>query len=100
MKKLRINPMVVEDLTGIRDYFGKDNPDAAVDIISGIYKQFEILRHFPEIGSDLNKRVTFETDLKYAVHEAYVIVYCVSECHVEIYRVLNQFQDFLSALFF
>ncbi len=40
---------------------------------------------FPEIGSDLSKRVSFRTD--------YVIIYKVNSEYVEIYRVMNRYQD-------
>ena len=48
---------------------------------------------FPEIGSDLSKRVSFRTDYKYAVWTYYVIIYKVNSEYVEIYRVMNRYQD-------
>ena len=48
---------------------------------------------FPEMGSDLSKRVSFWTDYKYAIWEDYVIIYKVGNEYVEIYRVVNRYQD-------
>ncbi len=63
MLKLRINPLVVNDLKEIRDYIAED------------------------------KRVSFQTDYKYAIWKDYVILYKVEKEYVEIHRVINRFLD-------
>ena len=93
MLKLRINPIVVKDLKNIRDYIAEDNEEYAVKTIKEIYGKFENLQMFPGMGSDLSKRVSFRTDYKYAIWEDYVIIYKVRKEDVEIYRVINQYQD-------
>ena len=93
MLKLRINPIVVKDLKNIRDYIAEDNEAYAAKTIKEIYDKFENLQMFPEIGSDLSKRVSFRTDYKYAVWTDYVIIYKVNSEYVEIYRVMNRYQD-------
>lgn len=93
MMKLRINPLVAEDLKNIKDYIAEDNPDAARETIQEIYKQFEDVEQFPYIGADLSKRVSFKTDYKYVINGNYVILYKVGREYVEIYRVVNRFQD-------
>ncbi len=45
------------------------------------------------IGSNLSKRVSFRTDYKYAIWEDYVIIYKFGDKFVEIYRVVNRYQD-------
>lgn len=57
------------------------------------YNRFENFRRFPEIGADRSKRVSFRTDYKYVVWENYVIIYKIEKECVEIYRVINRFQD-------
>ena len=47
----------------------------------------------PYIGVDLTKRVSFKTDYKYVVWEDYVVLYKVGKEAVEIYRVVNRYQD-------
>lgn len=93
MLKLRINPLVVEDLRNIRDYIAEDNEKYAAKTIEEIYGKFENLQLFPEMGTNLSKRVRFKTDYKYVVLEDYVIIYKVNEGYIEIYRVLNRYQD-------
>lgn len=85
MLKLRINPIVAKDLKNIRDYIAEDSETYAAKTIKAIYGKFENLQMFPEIGSDLSKRVSFRTD--------YVIIYKVNSEYVEIYRVMNRYQD-------
>ena len=93
MLKLRINPIVAKDLKKIRDYIAEDNEEYAVKTIKEIYGKFENLQMFPGIGSDLSKRVSFRTDYKYAIWEDYVIIYKFKNKFVEIYRVINRYQD-------
>ena len=93
MLKLRINPIVAKDLKNIRDYIAEDNEEYAAMTIKEIYGKFENLQMFPGMGSDLSKRVSFRTDYKYAIWEDYVIIYKVRKEDVEIYRVINRYQD-------
>ena len=37
-------------LRDIYDYIAQDKPVAAANVVSGIYKQAQVLRDFPEIG--------------------------------------------------
>ena len=93
MMKLRINPLVAKYLKSIKDYIAEDNADKALETIQEIYSQFENIQQFPYIGVDLSKRVSFKTDYKYVVWEDYVVLYKVSKDAVEIYRVVNRYQD-------
>lgn len=93
MMKLRINPLVAKDLKSIKDFIAEDNADKALETVQKIYRQFESIQQFPYIGADLSKRVSFKTDYKYVVWEDYVVLYKVSKEAVEIYRVVNRYQD-------
>ena len=53
----------------------------------------ENIQQFPYIGADLSKRVSFKTDYKYVVWQDYVVLYKVVKETVEIYRVVNRYQD-------
>lgn len=91
--KLRINPLVVVDLKNIKEFIFEDNPDAAQQTIQEIYSQFEKVQQFPSMGADLSKRVSFKTNYKYMMCGNYVILYKVGKEFVEIYRVINRYQD-------
>ena len=93
MLKLRINPIVAKDLKEIRDYIAEDSEEYAAKTIRELYGKFENLQLFPGIGADLSKRVSFQTDYKYAVWENYVIIYKADNEFVEIYRVMNRYRD-------
>lgn len=93
MIKLRINPLVLTDLSEIRGYIAEDNLEMANKVIDKIYTKFENIQLFPNIGVNLSKRVSFRSDFKYAIWENYVIIYKVEKDYVEIYRVISRYQD-------
>ena len=93
MMKLRINTLVAKDLKSIKDFIAEDNADKALETVQEIYRQFENIQQFHYIGADLSKRVSFKTDYKYVVWEDYVVLYKASKDAVEIYRVVNRYQD-------
>ena len=59
MMKLRINPIVSEDLKKMKEYIAEDNEEMAVKTIQEIYARFENIQQFPYMGADLAKRVSF-----------------------------------------
>ena len=93
MMKLQINPLVAKDLKSIKDFIAEDNADKALETVQQIYRQLENIQQFPYIGADLSKRVSFKSDYKYVVWEDYVVLYKVGKEVVEIYRVVNRYQD-------
>ncbi|NBH36560.1 type II toxin-antitoxin system RelE/ParE family toxin [Clostridiaceae bacterium] len=93
MMKLRINPVVAEDLKTIKKFIAEDNADKALETVREIYKQFENIQQSPYIGANLSMRVSFKTDYRYVVWSDYVVLYKVTKEAVEIYRVVNWYQD-------
>lgn len=93
MMKLRINPLVAGDLKSIIEYISEDNEEMAVKTIQEIYTRFESIQQFPYMGTDLSKRVSFQTDYKYVICGNYVVLYKIGDAYVEIYRVVNRYQD-------
>lgn len=97
--KLRINLLVVADLKAIKDYIAEDNAEAARKTVDEIYKSFENLQQFPTMGADLSKLVSFKTDYKYLVHGNYITLHLIKKDYVEIYRVIDRYQEIPSILF-
>ena len=97
--KLRINPLVVADLKAIKDYTAEDNAEASRKTVDEIYKSFENLQQFPTMGADLSKLVSFKTDYKYLVHGNYITLHLIKKDYVEIYRVIDRYQEIPSILF-
>lgn len=93
MMKLRINPIVAQDLKSIKEYIAEDNAEMAVKTVREIYARFENIQQFPYMGADLAKRVSFRTDYKYVIYGNYVVLYKIGKEFVEIYRVVNRYQD-------
>ena len=71
----------------------EDNEEMAVKTIQEIYARIENIQQFPYMGSDFAKRVSFRTDYKYVICGNYVVLYKIGEEYVEIYRVVNRYQD-------
>ena len=63
MMKLRINPIVAEDLKKMKEYIAEDNEEMAVNTIQEIYARIENIQQFPYTGADLAKRVSFRTEI-------------------------------------
>lgn len=93
MMKLRINPLLAADLKSIKEYIAEDNAQKVNETVEKLYRKFENIQLFPDMGADLSKRVSFRTDYKYAVWNNYVIIYKTRQEYVEIYRVINRYQD-------
>lgn len=93
MVKLRINPLVVDDLKEISDYIAEDNKEWARKTVTEICDQFQNIQLFPNMGTDLSKRVSFKTDYKFLTWNNYVIIYKALDDAVEIYRVINRYRD-------
>ena len=53
MMKLRINPIVAEDLKNIKEYIAEDNEEMAVKTIQEIYARIENIQQFPYMGANL-----------------------------------------------
>ena len=93
MMKLRINPLVAEDLKNIKEYIAEDNEEMAVKTIQEIYIRIESIQQFPHMVADLLRRVSFRTDYKYVIFGNYVVLYRIEDEYIEIYRVVNRYRD-------
>lgn len=81
-----LNILSVSDL---RNY----NEELAVKTIQEIYARIENIQQFPYMGAALAKRFSFRTDYKYVICGNYVVLYKIGEEYVEIYRMMNRYQD-------
>ena len=101
MRKLRINPLALKDLTGIKEYITKelDNPISAVSVIKRVIQSYEKLKDFPEMGVSLSTKIGISTGYRYLISGEYIIFYKVDGEYVSIYRILHAKRDYLSILF-
>ena len=62
-------------LKDIHDYIAQDKPQAAQNVVSGIYKKAQILCEFPEIG--YKYRSAPEGDIRVLLYGHYRIAYLI-----------------------
>ena len=84
MMKLRINPIVAEDLKNIKEYIAEDNEEMAERPFRRYMPRLRIYSNLGTAGADLAKRVSFRTDYKYVICGNYVVLYKIGEEYVEI----------------
>ncbi len=63
-------------LKDIYDYIANDNPNAALEVVSGIYKKVQILKDFSEIG--YKYRSEKEGDIRILLYGHYRIAYLIN----------------------
>lgn len=88
--KLIISPEAREDLRGIEEYIGQDNPKAALAFVERLTARFQQLVDFPGTGS---KRDELRPGYRSVAEGNYVIYYRVRPEVVEIMHVLHGAQD-------
>ncbi len=99
--KLRINPVALQDLQGIKAYITDDlcNPDAATKTLKNIVASYTRLLDFPMMGKVLADTINIPTDYRFLVSGEYLIFYKIEGDFISIYRVFNSRQDFIRVLF-
>mgnify|MGYP002517549314 CR=1 FL=1 len=100
--KLSFKETAVNDILSteayIRDTLG--NPSAAKKLKKQIYEAAELLPDNPYMGEELSSKFDLETDLRFFIVRKQIIFYRVIEPSlVEITRVLDGRQDYLSLIF-
>jgi len=97
MKVLKINPQVYDDIKGIRQYIGGDDPVKAADVENEILDDIDKLSEFPEMGAKLSNRVTQKTRYRYILTYSYATLYYVEKDAVIVSTVIHLSKD-LNAL--
>lgn len=78
-------------LVDVHDYIARDNAEAAVRTIEGIYRKTEILQDFPRIG--YLHRTTEEDEERFLLYGHYRIVYLVKTDAVVVTGVVHTARD-------
>ena len=100
--KVRYKKTAIEDIQGTEEYIRSvlHNDSAAKKLTGHIVQAVPLLADNPRMGTPLSGRFDVETDLRYLVVSDQLIFYRVmGESHVEVTRVLNGRQDYISILF-
>ena len=83
MLRLEWRPLAEEDLLGILEFIGEDDPDAALALVHMIREKVEGLKARPKLYRA--GRVSGTREM--VVHHNYVVVYSIEEEAVAILRV-------------
>lgn len=83
-------PQAVEDLEGIEEFIGIDNPIAAINFIEKLTQRFDELIDMPGMG---RKRDDLSPGLRSSRVGDHLIFYRVSEDKLEVIHVLHGAQD-------
>ena len=100
--KVRYKRTAIEDIRGTEEYIRSvlHNGSAAKKLTGRIVQAASLLADNSYTGTPLSGRFDVETDLRYLVVSDQLIFYrVVEESHVEVTRVLNGRQDYISILF-
>ena len=101
MHKLRINPIAKKDLLEIKAYITEEleNPDAAVNVVTGIIDSYQKLKEFPQMGRKLSSKIGVSTDYRFIISGKYLVFYKTDDEFVSIYRILYGKRDYARLLF-
>ncbi|HTJ31195.1 MAG TPA: type II toxin-antitoxin system RelE/ParE family toxin [Acidobacteriaceae bacterium] len=89
--EIRWSPLAAEDLEQIRSFIERDNPDAALRVITTIYEGCYRLTDFPYLGRQLS-RPAGARQLSFPPLP-YVAVYRLRHNRVEIMRIYHAAQN-------
>jgi len=100
--KIRYKTTAISDIQETERYIRDvlHNGAAAKSLTERIVRSISRLADNPYMGTPLNSRFDVDTDLRYLVEAEQLIFYRVTETpDIEVTRVLNGRQDYLSLLF-
>ena len=76
------------------------NRSAALKLVSAIYETATLLEDNPYLGAALSGKYPVETDLRFLIVSKQFIFYrVVEDDHIEVTRVLDGRQDYMTILF-
>ena len=95
MHKLRINPIAKKDLLEIKAYITEEleNPDAAVNVVTGIIDSYQKLKEFPQMGRKLSSKIGVSTDYRFIISGKYLVFYKTDDEFVSIKMSYDQCKD-------
>lgn len=96
--KIKINPLVTEDLKGIKNYISEDNLDVAIKTVKEIIEKIDSLAQFPEMGKLLTYKIKLKSKYRYIICNKYLIFYIFEKDTVYIQRILHGKMDYMSLL--
>jgi toxin ParE1/3/4 len=87
MSKFALHPGAFTDIDEIRGYIAGDNPDAADRVVDELFREFDLLARFPEMGHE--RADLSSAPLRFHIVREYLIAYAPEETPVWIIAVLH-----------
>ncbi|MEG0758466.1 MAG: type II toxin-antitoxin system RelE/ParE family toxin [Raoultibacter sp.] len=98
--KIRYTPAAIHDLDEIEAYI-RDvlvNPTAALDVISSIADDIELLKEQPLLGAEFSSKIKRDIRERYLISGNYIVVYAV-EGLISILRIRDTRTNYLKIIF-
>ena len=91
----------IDDLLNIESYIISqfNNKQAAQKLKSTLVNAIALLKDNPYLGPKLSDRFNMDTSLRYLVVSKQLVFYNIKNNNIEIIRILDSRQDYLSLLF-
>ena len=99
--KIIYKKAAIDDLLNIENYIINQfhNTQAAKKLKSNIVDTISLLKDNPYLGPIMSYRFNIDTSFRYLVVSKQLVFYNVNKENIEILRILDSRQDYLSLLF-
>ena len=91
----------IDDLLNTENYIINQfhNNQAAKKLKTNIVDTISLLKDNPYLGPKMSDRFNIDTPLRYLIVSKQIVFYDINEDNIEIIRILDSRQDYLSLLF-
>ena len=99
--KIIYKKAAIDDLLNAENYIINQfhNDQAAKKLKTNIVDTISLLKDNPYLGSKMSDRFNIDTSLRYLIASKQIVFYDINEDNIEIIRILDSRQDYLSLLF-
>lgn len=99
--KIIYKKAAIDDLLNAENYIINQfhNDQAATKLKTNIADTISLLKDNPYLGPKMSDRFNIDTPLRYLIVSKQIVFYDINEDNIEIIRILDSRQDYLSLLF-
>lgn len=99
--KIIYKKAAIDDLLNLENYIINQfhNNQAAKKLKTNIVDTISLLKDNPYLGPKMSDRFNIDTSLRYLIVSKQIVFYDINEDNIEIIRILDSRQDYLSLLF-
>lgn len=99
--KIIYKKSAIDDLLNTENYIINQfhNDQAAKKLKTNIVDTISLLKDNPYLGPKMSDRLNIDTSLRYLIVSKQIVFYDINEDNIEIIRILDSRQDYLSLLF-